>query len=205
MTIKEYLKFSWLSRVAKGDILDARIAAALAERPLWELVEESQELLGKVWNKIIDSSPYRKLKWSCRKDTPYVLVYNDVAEYQSDDADCQITKEQLQKFLDGIRNDEWKSLSWLSNQPESREEKTVKVYPNGVVEYTEESSITSPLCFMLIPLKIWQKAEEIWEYVYVHAKRMSALNGSAALALHVIARPEGPRQSLEDFIGGAYD
>ena len=75
---------------------------------LWELVEESQELLGKVWNKIIDSSPYRKLKWSCRKDTPYVLVYNDVAEYQSDDADCQITKEQLQKFFDGFRNDEWK-------------------------------------------------------------------------------------------------
>ena len=161
MTIKEYLKFSCLSRVAKGDILDARIAAALAERPLWELVEESQELLGKVWNKIIDSSPYRKLKWSCRKDTLYVLVYNDVAEYQSDDADCQITKEQLQKFFDGFRNDEWKSLSWLSNMPESREEKTVKVYPNGVVEYTEECSITGPLCFMLIPLEIWQKAEEI--------------------------------------------
>ena len=161
MTIKEYLKFSCLSRVAKGDILDARIAAALAERPLWELVEESQELLGKVWNKIIDSSPYRKLKWSCRKDTLYVLVYNDVAEYQSDDADCQITKEQLQKFFDGFRNDEWKSLSWLSNMPESREEKTVKVYPNGVVEYTEECTITSPLCFLLIPLEIWQKAEEI--------------------------------------------
>lgn len=125
------------------------------------MVKESQELLGKVWNKILDSSPYRKLKWSCRKDTPYVLVYNDVAEYQSDDADCQITKEQLQKFFDGFRNDEWKSLSWLSNMPESREEKTVKVYPNGVVEYTEESLITSPLCFMLIPLEIWQKAEEI--------------------------------------------
>ena len=84
-----------------------------------------------------------------------------LAEYQSDDADCQITKEQLQKFFDGFRNDEWKSLSWLSNMPESREEKTVKVYPNGVVEYTEECSITSPLCFMLIPLEIWQKAEEI--------------------------------------------
>ncbi|SHL29589.1 hypothetical protein [Fibrobacter sp. UWH4] len=161
MTIKEYLKFSCLSRVAKGDILDARIAAALAERPLWELVEESQELLGKVWNKVIDSSPYRKLKWSCRKDTPYVLVYNDVAEYQSDDADCQITKEQLQKFFDGFRNDEWKSLSWLSNMPESRVEKAVKVYPNGVVEYIEANSITGSLCFMLIPLKIWQKAEEI--------------------------------------------
>lgn len=161
MTIKEYLKFSCLSRVAKGDILDARIAAALAERPLWELVEESQELLGKVWNKIIDSSPYRKLKWSCRKDTPYVLVYNDVAEYQSDDADCQITKEQLQKFFDGFRNDEWKLLSWLSNMPESRVEKTVKVYPNGVVEYTEANSITGSLCFMLIPLKVWQNAEEI--------------------------------------------
>ena len=125
------------------------------------MVEESQELLGKVWNKIIDSSPYRKLKWSCRKDTPYVLVYNDVAEFRSDDADCPMTKGTLQKFFDGIRNDEWKSLSWLSYQPESREEKTVKVYPNGVVEYTEESLITSPLCFMLIPLKIWQKAEEI--------------------------------------------
>ena len=160
MTIKEYLKFSCLSRVAKGDILDARIAAALAERPLWELVEESQELLGKVWNKIIDSSPYRKLKWSCRKDTPYVLVYNDVAEYQSDDADCQITKEQLQKFFDGFRNDEWKLLSWLSNMPESRVEKTVKVYPNGVVEYTEANSITGSLCFMLIPLKVWQNAEK---------------------------------------------
>ena len=161
MTIKEYLKFSCLSRVAKGDILDARIAAALAERPLWEMVEESKEELGDAWDKIIDSSPYRKLKWSCRKDTPYVLVYNDVAEYQSDDVDCPMTKGTLQKFFDGFRNDEWKSLSWLSNQPESREEKTVKVYPNGVVEYTEESSITSPLCFMLIPLKIWQKAEEI--------------------------------------------
>ncbi len=161
MTIKEYLKFSCLSRVAKGDILDARIAAALAERPLWELVEESQELLGKVWNKIIDSSPYRKLKWSCRKDTPYVLAYSDVAEYLSEDADCRITKEQLQKFFEGFRNDEWKSLSWLSNQPECREEKMVKVYPNGVVEYTEENSVTGSLCFMLIPLKIWQKAEEL--------------------------------------------
>ena len=89
--------------------------------------------------------------------------------------------------------------------PESHVEKTVKVYPNGVVEYTEANSITGSLCFMLIPLKVWQNAEEIWEYVYVHAKRMSALNGSAALALHVIARPEGPPQSLEDFIGGAYD
>ena len=45
MTIKEYLKLCGLTRVAKGDILDARIAAALAERPLWEMVEESKEEL----------------------------------------------------------------------------------------------------------------------------------------------------------------
>ena len=161
MTIKEYLKLCGLTRVAKGEILDARIAAALAERPLWEMVEESKEELGEAWDKIIDSSPYRKLKWSCRKDTPYVLVYNDVAEFRSDDADCPMTKGTLQKFFDGFRNDEWKLLSWLSNLPESRVEKTVKVYPNGVAEYTEANSITGSLCFMLIPLKVWQNAEEI--------------------------------------------
>lgn len=159
MTIKEYLKLCGLTRVAKGEILDARIAAALAERPLWKMVEESKEELGEAWDKIIDSSPYRKLKWSCRKDTPYVLVYNDVAEYRSDDADCPITKVALQNFFESFRNEEWKLLSWLSNLPESRVEKTVKVYPNGVVEYTEANSITGSLCFMLIPLKIWQKAD----------------------------------------------
>ena len=72
-----------------------------------------------------------------------------------------MTKGTLQKFFDGFRNDEWKLLSWLSNMPESRVEKTVKVYPNGVVEYTEANSITGSLCFMLIPLKVWQNAEEI--------------------------------------------
>ena len=157
MTIKEYLKLCCLTRIAKGDILDARIAAALAERPLWEWVEDSQRILGDVWNKIIDSSPYRKLKWSCRKDTSYVLVYNDVMEYQSDDGDGPITKELLHDFFDGFRTDEWKSLSWLSNLPESRIEKIVKVYSNGVVEYVEDNSISGSLSFMLIPLKLWNR------------------------------------------------
>lgn len=157
MTIKEYLKLCCLTRIAKGDILDARIAAALAERPLWEWVEDSQRILGDVWNKIIDSSPYRKLKWSCKRDTSYVLVYNDVMECQSDDGDDPITKERLHVFFNGFRSDEWKSLSWLSNLPESRIEKTVKVYSNGVVEYVEDNSISGSLSFMLIPLKIWNR------------------------------------------------
>ena len=92
---------------------------------------------------------------SCKKDSPYVLLYCDVAEYRCDDSESPVSVAKLREFLSCFTCFEWDSSSWISKYPDFYSEKTVKAFTNGVVEFSAKETNESPKHFMLIPGEVW--------------------------------------------------
>lgn len=155
MTIKEFLKAKELFCVVQGKKLSEKIVAALGDCPLCGNKGVSKDELSEEWETLAATERYRLLVSSCKKDLPYIVVYCDVAECRCEDPETPVTLDQLHEFFDGFRLDEWESTSWTSNQPDFYSEKTVKVFPNGVVEFFRKEANEKPKHFMLIPQHIW--------------------------------------------------
>lgn len=155
MTIKEFLKEKDLLCVVQGKDLSERIVAALGNCPMWEDVDVFKDEIGEEWNNLAATEHCRMLVDSCKKDSPYVLLYCDVAEYRCEDTESPVTVAKLREFLSCFTCSEWDSTSWISKQPEFYSERIVTVFPNGVVEYSAKETNESSKHFMLIPGEVW--------------------------------------------------
>jgi hypothetical protein len=155
MTIKEFLKEKDLLCVVQGKDLSERIVAALGNCPMWEDVDVFKDEIGEEWNDLAATEHCRMLVDSCKKDSSYVLLYCDVAEYRCDDSESPVSVAKLREFLSCFTCFEWDSSSWISKQPEFYSERIVTVFPNGVVEYSAKETNESSKHFMLIPGEVW--------------------------------------------------
>lgn len=155
MTIKEFLKEKDLLCVVQGKDLSERIVAALGNCPMWEDVDVFKDEIGEGWNDLAATEHCRMLVDSCKKDSPYVLLYCDVAEYRCEDLESPVTVAKFREFLSCFTCSEWDSSSWISKQPEFYSERIVTVFPNGVVEFSAKETNEFPKHFMLIPQNVW--------------------------------------------------
>ena len=155
MTIKEFLKEKDLLCVVQGKDLSERIVAALGNCPMWEDVDVFKDEIGEEWNDLAATEHCRMLVDSCKKDSPYIVLYCDVAEYRCEDTESPVTVAKLREFLSCFTCFEWNSSSWISKQPEFYSERIVTVFPNGVVEYSAKETNESSKHFMLIPGEVW--------------------------------------------------
>ena len=155
MTIKEFLKAKDLFCVVHGKELSERIVAALGNCPMWEDVDVFKDEVGEEWDDFAATEHCRLLVNSCKKDSPYIVLYCDVAEYRCEDPESSVKVAKLSEFFSCFTCFEWKSSSWISKQPEFYSEKTVKAFTNGVVEFFAKETNESPKHFMLIPGEVW--------------------------------------------------
>ena len=159
MTIKEFLKAKNLFCVVQGKDLSERIVAALGNCPMWEDVDVFKDEIGEEWNDLAATEHCRMLVDSCKKDSPYVLLYCDVAEYRCEDLESPVTVAKFREFFSCFTCFEWESSSWISKQPEFYSERIVTVFPNGVVEFSAKETNESPKHFMLIPGEVWDSID----------------------------------------------
>jgi len=157
MTIKEFLKAKELFCVEQGKELSERIIAALGNCPMWEDIDVFKDEIGEEWDNVAASEHCRMLVDSCKKESPYIVLYCDVAEYRCEDPESPVTVAKLHEFLSCFNSFEWESFSWISNQLGFYSEKTVKVFTNGIVEFTAKETNEYPKHFMLIPQNIWDE------------------------------------------------
>lgn len=155
MTIKEFLKAKDLFCVVHGKKLSERIVAALGNCPMWEDVDVFKDEVGEEWDDFAATEHCRLLVYSCKKDSPYVLLYCDVAEYRCEDTESPVTVAKLREFLSCFTCFEWNSTSWISKYPDFYSERIVTVFPNGVVECSAKETNEYPKHFMLIPGEVW--------------------------------------------------
>ena len=157
MTIKEFLKAKDLFCIVQGEELSERIIAALGNCPMWEDVDVFKDEAGEEWDDLAATEHCRLLVNSCKMDSPYIVLYCDVAEYRCEDPESSVTVAKLREFFSCFTCFEWESSSWISKQPEFYSERIVTVYPNGVVEYSAKETNEVPKHFMLIPQRIWDE------------------------------------------------
>ncbi len=155
MTIKEFLKAKNLFCIVQGKELRERIVAALGNCPMWEDVDVLKDEIGDEWEDLATAEHCQLLVNSCKNDSPYIVLYCDVAEYRCENPESPVTVARLREFLSCFMCFECESSSWISKQPEFYSERTVKVYPNGVVEFSAKETNEYPKHFMLIPQKVW--------------------------------------------------
>ena len=155
MTIKEFLKEKDLFCVVHGKELSERIVAALGNCPMWEDVDVFKDEIGEEWDDFAATEHCRLLVNSCKKDSPYIVLYCDVAEYRCEDLESPVTVAKFREFLSCFTCFEWDSSSWISKQPEFYSERIVTVFPNGVVEFSAKETNEFPKHFMLIPQNVW--------------------------------------------------
>ena len=65
---------------------------------------------------------------SCKKDSPYIVLYCDVAEYRCEDTESPVTVAKLREFLSCFTCSEWDSTSWISKYPDFYSEKNGKSF-----------------------------------------------------------------------------
>ena len=155
MTIKEFLKAKTLFCVVQGKDLSERIVAALGNCPMWEDVDVFKDEIGEEWDNLTVTEHCQLLVNSCKKDSPYIVLYCDVAEYRCEDPESSVKVAKLREFFSCFTCFEWESSSWISKQPEFYSERIVTVFPNGVVEYSAKETSEYPKHFMLIPGEVW--------------------------------------------------
>ena len=155
MTIKEFLKAKDLFCIVQGKELSERIVAALGNCPLWEDVDVFKDEIGDEWEDLATTEHRQLLVNSCKNDSPYIVLYCDVAEYRCENPESPVTVAKLREFLCCFTCFEWDSSSWISKQPKFYSERIVTVYPNGVVEFSTKETNEGPKHFMLIPQNVW--------------------------------------------------
>ena len=155
MTIKEFLKAKDLFCIVQGEELSERIIAALGNCPMWEDVDVFKDEVGDEWDDLAATEHCQLLVNSCKKDSPYIVLYCDVAEYRCEDPESSVKVAKLREFFSCFTCFEWESSSWISKQPEFYSERIVTVFPNGVVEYSAKETSEYPKHFMLIPGEVW--------------------------------------------------